>query len=162
MFISDLWSCLPSSLVPLGFPNEKMHAFLFSLMYATCLAHLILLDVISWIIFCKGYKLWGSLLGGFLHCPLTSAPVSPNIFLTFYIPPAVTKMIAIFSVCHRAVWLLFTSVVLLSHVTSLVTSYQTAWRYMPEGSHPNGSTIFARLETHIFWFLVVPKMPINL
>jgi hypothetical protein len=63
---------------------------------------------------------------------------------------AVTKMIIVFSVCHRAVWLLFTSVVLLYQVASLVTSYQTEWRYMPEGSHSNGSTIFTRLETHIF------------
>ena len=162
MLISDLWPCLPSSLIPLGFPNEKMYAFLFSLMYATCLAHLILLDVISWIIFCKDYKLWSFLLGGFLQYPLNSAPVSPNIFLTFYTPMAVSKMIAVFSVCHRAVWLLFTSVVLLSQIALLVTSYQTAWRYMPEGSHFNESTIFSRLETHIFWFLIVPRMPINL
>jgi len=63
---------------------------------------------------------------------------------------AVTKIIAVFSVCHHAVCLLFISVVLLSQVALLVTSYQTAWRYMPEGSHSNGSTIFTRLETHIF------------
>jgi hypothetical protein len=58
---------------------------------------------------------------------------------------AVTKMIAVFSV-----WLLFTSVLLLSQVALLVTSYETAWHYMPEGSHFNESTIFTRLETHIF------------
>ena len=59
------------------------------------------------------------------------------------------KVIAVFSVCHHAVWLLFTSVALPSQVAS-VTSYQTAWCYMPEGGHSNGSTIFTRLETHIF------------
>jgi len=42
-----------------------------------------------------------------------------------------------------------TTVVLPSQVAS-VTSYQTAWHYMPEGSHSNGSTIFTRLVTHIF------------
>jgi len=54
----NLWSVAMSSKQSHSFRffKQKNYAFLFSLMFATCLAHLILLDVISWIIFCKGFK----------------------------------------------------------------------------------------------------------
>jgi hypothetical protein len=37
-----------------------LYAFLISLMRTTCLAHFILLDLITLIIFCVEYKLWRS------------------------------------------------------------------------------------------------------
>jgi hypothetical protein len=74
---------------------------------------------------------------------------------------AVTKMIAVFSVCHRAVWLLFTSVVLLSQVALLVTSYETAWPYMPEGSHFNKVPFLLDWKLTFSDFSLSPKCPLT-
>ena len=49
---------------------------------ATCSAHFIRLDVITRIISGDGYKSQSSLLCSFLHCPVTSSFLGPNIFLS--------------------------------------------------------------------------------
>ena len=53
---------LPSDLFLSGFPTKKknLHASLFSVIRATCPAHLVLLDLTTWIISVNGYKSWSS------------------------------------------------------------------------------------------------------
>jgi hypothetical protein len=48
-------------------------------MRATCLAHLIFLDLIVLLLLCKEYKLWRSSLCSFLQPPVTSSLLSANI-----------------------------------------------------------------------------------
>jgi len=50
--------------------------------HATCPAHLIILDLITWIIFGKGYKSSRSSLCTFRYSPVTSSLIGPNIFLS--------------------------------------------------------------------------------
>jgi hypothetical protein len=52
---------LPSGLIPSGFLTNNLYAFLFSRISATCLAHLILLDLIIQIILGEEYKSCSSL-----------------------------------------------------------------------------------------------------
>ena len=50
--------------------------------HATCPAHLIIPDLITWIIFGKGYKSLRSSLCSFGYSPFTSSLLGPNILLS--------------------------------------------------------------------------------
>jgi hypothetical protein len=72
---------LPSGLFPSSFPTNILHAFLFSQIRATCLAHRILFDFTNLTILGEKYKLWSSSLCSFLQPPVTSSLFGPNILL---------------------------------------------------------------------------------
>ena len=78
---SNLRLNLPSVLFPSGFPAKTICTPLLFPIHTTCLAHLILLDVIAQIVFCEKYGLWCQSLCAFLHFPVTSSLLGPNIFL---------------------------------------------------------------------------------
>jgi hypothetical protein len=63
---------------PPAFPTKILYAFLFSHKRSTCPAHLILLDLIVFILG-KDYKLWCSSLCSFLKPSITSPLLDPNI-----------------------------------------------------------------------------------
>jgi hypothetical protein len=53
----------------------------------TCLTYLIVLDLVTWIIFSEQCRSWSSSICSFLHPPVTSSFLDPNIFLKpKYIP----------------------------------------------------------------------------
>jgi hypothetical protein len=87
---THLRQCLPSGLFPSGFPTKLLHALLLPTIRATCLAHLILRDLIVLSILGEEYKLWSSSLCSFLQSPITSSLVGPNIVLsTLFSTPSV-------------------------------------------------------------------------
>ena len=72
---------LPSGLFPSGFPTKTLYASLLSLIRVTSPAHLILLDLITRVIFGEQYRSLSSSLCIFLHSPVTSSLLGPNILL---------------------------------------------------------------------------------
>jgi hypothetical protein len=72
---------LPSGLLPSGFPTKTLYTTLPSPIRATCLAHLILFYFITRTILGEEYRLFSSSLYNFLHSPVTSSLLGPNILL---------------------------------------------------------------------------------
>ena len=72
---------LPNGLFPSGFPTNTLCTSLSSPIHATCPAHLICLDFTTLTILGKEYRSFSSLLCSFLHSPVTSSLLGPNILL---------------------------------------------------------------------------------
>jgi hypothetical protein len=73
---------LPSGLFPSRFPTKTIYTPLPSPIRTTCPAHLILLDIITRTILGKEYRPFSSSLCNFLHSPITSSLLGPNILLS--------------------------------------------------------------------------------
>jgi hypothetical protein len=76
---SHLRLVLPSGHFPSGFPHQNPVYTPHSSTRATCTAHLILLDFITRTMLGEEYRSWSSSLRSFLHSPVTSSLVAPNI-----------------------------------------------------------------------------------
>ena len=72
---------LPSGLLPSGFPTKILYTTLSTLIRATCLTHLILLDFITRTILGEEYRSFSSSLCSLLHSSVTSSLLGPNIHL---------------------------------------------------------------------------------
>ena len=63
-------------------PPKTLSGPLLSSIRATCSSHLILIDFINRTIFGEEYSSWSSSLCSFLHLPVTSSHLDPNIILS--------------------------------------------------------------------------------
>ena len=72
-------SRLPKGLVPSGFPTKTLYAFLDCSIRAACPAHLSRLDLSFLIMLGEEYNARSSALCKFLHSPVISPLLAPNI-----------------------------------------------------------------------------------
>ena len=78
---SHLCPGLPIGIFPSGFPTKTLYTPLLSPIRATCPAHLIIFDLITWTILGEKYRSLSSSLCNFLHSHVTSSVLGPNILL---------------------------------------------------------------------------------
>ena len=71
----------PKWSLSLRFPHQNPVSASFLPIRATCSANLIIVDLITRIIFVEQYRLLSSSLCSFLHSPVTSSLLGPNILL---------------------------------------------------------------------------------
>ena len=88
--------CLPSGLFPSGFPTKILSRTLLFPIRATCPAHFILLDWITWKILGEVYRSLSSSLCSFLLSRVTSSLFGPNILLGTLFLNTLSKFVDIY------------------------------------------------------------------
>ena len=78
---SHLHLGFPSDFFPSGFPTTTLYTPLLSTIRAICHAHLINLEIITRTLLDEQYRSLSSSLCSFLHSPVTSSLLGPNILL---------------------------------------------------------------------------------
>ena len=79
---SNLCLGVTHGLFPLGFPTKSLYTPLHSPVPTTCPAHSVLLDFITRTILGEEYRSLSSSLCSFLHSPVTSSLLCPNILIS--------------------------------------------------------------------------------